>query len=132
MHDSPVTLRHATSGDIDRVNTLIEAAIATWNLPERVKRLSLPTYRYDEDDLAHLDLVVAETGGSDMVGVAAWEPAEARDEALQGAHARVYFETPRSEVSTKRTRRPTSSDVRPSSRSFSRATSRRSLALKRR
>ena len=79
MNDSPLTLRHATRGDIDRVNSLIEAAIATWDLPERVKRLSLASYRYNEYDLAHADIVVAEDTRGDLLGVAVWEPADASD-----------------------------------------------------
>jgi len=50
-----------------------------WNLPERVKRLSLPSYRYTPFDFEHLDMVVAEDGKGRIVGVAAWEPAAARE-----------------------------------------------------
>ena len=31
-----------------------------WQLPERVKRLALPSYRYNEMDLKYYSLVVAE------------------------------------------------------------------------
>lgn len=50
-----------------------------WNLPERVKRLSLGSYRYQLHDLDHLELVVAEIPGGEVVGVAAWEFASATD-----------------------------------------------------
>jgi GNAT superfamily N-acetyltransferase len=51
----------------------------TWDLPERVKRLSVSSYRYTGLDLKHLDMVVAEDASQGIVGVAAWEPADARD-----------------------------------------------------
>ena len=51
----------------------------TWDLPERVKRLSLPSYLYSVQDLDHLGLLVAEDEKRGLVGVAAWEPADARE-----------------------------------------------------
>ena len=50
----------------------------TWQLPERVKRLSLPSYRYTETDLAHQEIILAEQDGL-IVGVAAWEEADPTD-----------------------------------------------------
>jgi hypothetical protein len=35
----------ATSAYLDALNAVIEAAVMTRNLPKRVKRLSLPSYR---------------------------------------------------------------------------------------
>ncbi len=72
-------LRPATPADLDAVNAVIERAVMTWNLPERVKRLTLPSYRYHPHDLDHLHIVVAEDAGRALLGVAAWEPASARD-----------------------------------------------------
>lgn len=74
-----VTLRPATPADLDAVNVVIEHAVMTWNLSERVKRLTLPSYRYSARDLGHLHMVVAEDDGHTVLGVAAWEPASARD-----------------------------------------------------
>ena len=51
----------------------------TWDLPDRVKRLSLPSYRYHTGDLSHLTLVVAETSRRDIVAAAAMEPADPAD-----------------------------------------------------
>lgn len=79
---SPTTgfhLRPARAADLPALNGVIERAIATWPLPERVKRLTLPSYRYQPHDLVHLHLVVAEDAGGTAVGVAAWEPAHPRD-----------------------------------------------------
>jgi hypothetical protein len=72
-------LRQAHADDLPAINGVIERAIATWQLPERVKRLSLPSYRYHMHDLVHLHLVVAEDDDHVLVGVAAWEPANPRD-----------------------------------------------------
>ncbi len=71
-------LRQAGSGDLPQLNAVIEAAVMGWDLPERVKRLALPSYRYDEHDLDHLDLWVAQISSA-IVGVVALEPADARD-----------------------------------------------------
>lgn len=74
-----ITIRPATPDDLPAVNQVIEAAVMTWQLPERVKRLSLPSYRYDALDLDHLETVVAVTHSGRIVGVAAWEEAEPQD-----------------------------------------------------
>lgn len=74
-----LNLRQAHADDLPAINGVVERAIATWQLPERVKRLSLPSYRYHAHDLVHLHLVVAEDADHVLVGVAAWEPASPRD-----------------------------------------------------
>lgn len=79
MPDSATaSLRPALVGDLDAVNAVVEAAVMGWDLPERVKRLSLPSYRYQPHDLGHLDLIVA-VDGERLIGVAAWEPAPPGD-----------------------------------------------------
>ena len=72
-------LRQAHADDLPAINAVVERAIATWQLPERVKRLSLPSYRYHAHDLVHLHLVAAEDVDRALVGVAALEPASPRD-----------------------------------------------------
>ncbi len=74
-----VHLRPAAPGDLDGINRVIAAAIDTWHLPARVKRLCLPLYRYDVQDLEHMQFVVAETSTEGVVGVAGWERADAAD-----------------------------------------------------
>jgi GNAT superfamily N-acetyltransferase len=59
-------------------STRSSTAIMTWDLPDRVKRLSAPSYRYHAHDLEHLTLVIAEDSG-DMMGIATWEAAEPAD-----------------------------------------------------
>lgn len=72
-------LRSAHAADLPALNGVIERAIATWPLPERVKRLALPSYRYQPHDLDHLHLVAAADAGGIAIGVAAWEPPHPRD-----------------------------------------------------
>ena len=80
MHaDLRIKLRPLTAVDLDGANSVIEAAIMTWQLPDRVKRLSLPSYRYDPNDLVHLTLVGAVDETDSIVGVVSWEPASVSD-----------------------------------------------------
>jgi GNAT superfamily N-acetyltransferase len=72
-------LRVAAAGDLDAVNGVIERAVMSWKLADRVKRLSLPMYRYDAVDFDALDIVVAEDTDGVIIGVAAWEHANAAD-----------------------------------------------------
>jgi predicted N-acetyltransferase YhbS len=74
-----IQIRPVDEADLDALNRVIEAAVMTWALPQRVKRLSLPVYRYNRQDLAHLDMVVAVAQQGQVVGVAAWEEADPRD-----------------------------------------------------
>ncbi|MGD8309032.1 MAG: GNAT family N-acetyltransferase [Chromatiales bacterium] len=64
--------------DLDAANEIVRRALRTWDLPERVKRLSEPLYLYGPGDLDALDLVLAARHGR-LVGVAAWEPASRDD-----------------------------------------------------
>ena len=73
------SLRRAQRADLSAINRVISAAVMSWDLPERVRRLSLPTYHYSELDMAHLQMVVAEDRTGTIIGVAAWEPAEPKD-----------------------------------------------------
>ena len=74
-----ITLRKAEYRDLGQINTLIAAAMDTWRLSKRVKRLSLPLYQYHAQDLEHLQVIVAETEATTIVGIAAIEPADASE-----------------------------------------------------
>ncbi len=74
-----VRIRAAGVADLGGVNGVIERAVMGWRMAERVKRLSLPSCRYHAHDLVHLQLVAAVAADDAIVGVAAWEPAGARD-----------------------------------------------------
>ena len=82
MHLTPVPddvcLSPVALGDLAAVNRVVEAALMTWDLAPRVKRLILPVYRYTEADWIHADLVAARVGGQ-IVGVACYEPADRSD-----------------------------------------------------
>ncbi len=78
MNAASLHLRAATLTDLDAVNRIIEAAVMTWPLSDRVKRLSLPTYKYNELDLKHLNLMVIENREKNILGIAAWQPADIR------------------------------------------------------
>jgi GNAT superfamily N-acetyltransferase len=79
MPREAVSLRTAAAGDLEEINRIIDACIMTWDLPDRVKRLSLSSYRYSGIDLDFLDIVVAENLEGEILGAAAWEPADAGD-----------------------------------------------------
>jgi len=65
-------IRPAQGSDLVGINRVIDAALMTWDLPHRVKRLSLPSYQYNSFDLAHFAIYVAEQHGQ-IVGVVAWD-----------------------------------------------------------
>ena len=73
------TIRKASCADLDMINRVIERAITTWNLPDRVKRLSLSSYLYRQSDLQTMEIIVAENNDYSIAGVAAWEQAEAKE-----------------------------------------------------
>lgn len=74
---SPV-VRPARESDLASINAIIEAAVMGWSLPERVKRLSVDSYRYTLEDLRHFAMRVA-LDGDRVVGVAAFEQAARRE-----------------------------------------------------
>lgn len=76
MIANAVTLRKADPADLDRINTLIDAAMDTWQLSERAKRLSRSLYHYDVNDLEFTELSVAETQRAGIVGIIAIEAAD--------------------------------------------------------
>lgn len=65
-------IRPARERDHLLLNHVVEQAVMTWDLPERVKQLSLSSYYYHEHDFEHFRIILAELG-NDIVGVAAWE-----------------------------------------------------------
>lgn len=79
-----IIIRPARVQDLDEINRIIEAAMMTWDLPERVKRLTIPSYQYTEQDLQHMHIVVAERE-QQLAGVAAWEQSKVKFEDGQQA-----------------------------------------------
>ena len=72
MSDKDVKIRSANENDLDAINQIIEQAVMAWQLPERVKRLALPSYRYTQLDMKYFTLVIAERENT-IVGVVAWD-----------------------------------------------------------
>ena len=79
LRSTEITLRNAGLQDLAAVNLIVENAVMTWKLPERVKRLSLSSYRYTETDFDFLTFLVAQNTNEQLIGVAALEPANARE-----------------------------------------------------
>lgn len=68
-----VDVRPAARRDLDRINGVVMAAISTWRVPDRVKRLVRPIYRYTPIDLKFMTMRLAENENG-IVGVVCWEP----------------------------------------------------------
>jgi len=76
---SQLALRPAVDADLGAVNAVVERAVMTWKLPERVKRLAMQSYFCTACDLKCQQVVIAGDSAGGVVGVAAWEAAAARD-----------------------------------------------------
>jgi N-acetylglutamate synthase-like GNAT family acetyltransferase len=73
MNNMDIRLRKASLDDLDDINHVIEAGVMIWDLPARVKRLSLASYTYDAIDLQHLQIYIAEADRQ-CVAVIALDP----------------------------------------------------------
>ena len=78
-----VDYRLAGIKDLEAINHVVEAAVMNWPMADRVKRLSLPSLKYNETDLAHMVFIVCEAG-HEVIGVAVWDPC--RDDNLALLH----------------------------------------------
>ena len=74
-----LVVRTAQRQDLERINRVIARAIDSWRITERVKRISLPLYQYQADDLDFFQVFVAENQHGDLLGVAATEDGESVD-----------------------------------------------------
>ena len=72
MPEQNLNIRPARQWDHLLINHVIEQAVMGWDLPERVKQLTVSSYYYHEYDFEHYRIVVAEIG-NEIVGVVAWE-----------------------------------------------------------
>ncbi len=77
-------IRTGAESDVTVINTVIEAAVMSWPLADRVKRLSLPLLKYDELDVAHMSFLLCESEGA-VVGIAAWD-GEGQEAQLHGLY----------------------------------------------
>lgn len=72
-------LRQGSVDDLQAVNELVTTCVSGWDIPERVKRLSMSSYLYSPLDLQHLTLFIVENQADEIIGVAAIEEAETTD-----------------------------------------------------
>ena len=79
MPPAGIGIRPAGKADLDAINRVIKAAVMSWRLPERVRRLALPAYRYSDFDLECLEAVVATDMRGQIIGVATWEETTGAD-----------------------------------------------------
>ena len=68
-----ICTHEAQISDLQTVNRIVSASIASWGLAERVRRLATPCLHYKAPDLQHMTIVVLSVAHGDKVGVAAWE-----------------------------------------------------------
>jgi GNAT superfamily N-acetyltransferase len=73
MRLDDVTIRLAGTQDLAELNQVVEQAIMSWRLPDRVKRLALPSYRYNDLDMQHMEILAAIGPDKALIGLAAWE-----------------------------------------------------------
>jgi len=72
-------IRAARLNELQEINHVIESAVMSWDLPERVKRLSLSSCQYDEQDLMHMKLFVSVNSQEKITGMYALDEADPRD-----------------------------------------------------
>jgi predicted N-acetyltransferase YhbS len=71
----PIALRDLDPSDLAEANSVIAAAIQTWDMAPRVKRLALASHQYREHDFQHLAFIGAFEGNR-LLGLIALEPVE--------------------------------------------------------
>ena len=79
MSAAKIKIRPVNASDLDAINTIISSCVMGWNLPERVKRLSIGSYQYNDHDLQHLQLFVALDSANRILAVSALEEADISD-----------------------------------------------------
>ena len=68
-----IPVRIVTAAELPRVNLVITSAVNSWNLTDRLKRLSLPLLHYDAIDLDHFEIILYARDDW-PIAVAAWQP----------------------------------------------------------
>jgi N-acetylglutamate synthase-like GNAT family acetyltransferase len=68
-----VSIREGRSEDLDQMNRVVEHAVMSWQLPDRVKRLAIPSYRYHDYDMSNMTFFLAEDASNQVRGLAALE-----------------------------------------------------------
>jgi N-acetylglutamate synthase-like GNAT family acetyltransferase len=71
-----VNIKRAKIDDLQTINQIITDCVMGWKLPDRVKRLSLTSYHYNDYDLEHQEIFTAVLDEKDIVGAMALEDAD--------------------------------------------------------
>ena len=87
MSNRSLTIRLANKNDLRSINQVIEKALMTWKLTDRVKRLVLPTYFYNELDLEHFIIFVALESES-IIGVGSLDT---ESQEIEGAYSAMLL-----------------------------------------
>ena len=66
------------------INTIVEQAVASWDVTERVKRLALPGCKYRREDMDHMWLMAAEAKDGKLCGFTALEEADGAELPVPG------------------------------------------------
>lgn len=66
-------VKKATEEDLEELNSVITDAVMQWVLPDRVKRLSLPSFHYDALDVQHMDIRIARNHQHTIIAIIATE-----------------------------------------------------------
>ena len=66
--------------NLHAVNGVVAAAVGTWGLPARVRRLALPSLLYGQGDLGHMHIWWLDEPGTGALAVAAWEETDSGSE----------------------------------------------------
>ena len=66
-------IRRGALSELEAINGVIAAAVGTWRVSERVKRLAVPLYCYEAGDLDHMAVFVAEDDAGKLLGIATLE-----------------------------------------------------------
>ena len=65
--------------DLPAINAIVEQAVASWDVTERVKRLAMPDYQYRREDMDHMWLLAAQAKDGKLWGFAALEEADSAE-----------------------------------------------------
>lgn len=71
----PNQILQASASDLHQINDVMRRAIETWELPERVRRLTAPLFTVKEPDLHDPQWLVAKDRNGAVLGVAHWTQA---------------------------------------------------------
>lgn len=70
-----ISANEADAGELHAVNRVVSDSIVSWGLPERVRRLALPSLSYNETDLQHMTIILLTNSEQKGIAIAAWEEA---------------------------------------------------------